>query len=60
MNAAEIQRILSAQRTYFASGATLDVDFRTRMLKILKTAIAAHEADIARALEAELAALADA
>ena len=54
MNAAEIQRILSAQRTYFASGATLDVDFRIRMLKTLKTAIAAHEADIARALEADL------
>ncbi|MBQ5928705.1 MAG: aldehyde dehydrogenase [Oscillibacter sp.] len=54
MNAADISNILSAQRTYFADGATLDVDFRIRMLKKLKAAILAHEADIAQALEADL------
>ena len=54
MNAADIANILSAQRAYFATGATLDVDFRLRMLKKLKNAIAAHEVDIARALEADL------
>ena len=50
----DIHHILSAQRAYFASGATLDVEFRIRMLKKLKAAVQAHEADIARALEEDL------
>ena len=33
---AKLDEILDEQRTYFNSGATLDVDFRIEKLKILK------------------------
>ena len=49
-----IHEILELQRNYFSTGETLDMDFRIRMLKQLHSAIARHEGDIAKALEADL------
>ena len=46
--------LLEAQRAYFRTGATLPVSFRVEMLKKLRAAVAAHEADIARALKEDL------
>lgn len=49
-----IHELLEKQRAYFASGETLDVDFRIRMLKKLRNAITAHENEIAIALQKDL------
>ena len=46
--------LLEAQRAFFRTGATLPVSFRVEMLKKLRAAVAAHEADIARALKEDL------
>ena len=54
MNAQEIRRLLDRQREYFRSGATLPVEFRVEMLKKLYAAVKEREADIARALQADL------
>ena len=49
-----IEDILAAQRTYFRTGATLDVDFRVEMLKKLYRSVQNHENDINAALKADL------
>ncbi len=49
-----IRDILSAQRSFFQSGATLDVNFRIRQLKKLYAAIKANEQEIHAALQADL------
>ncbi len=48
------EALLRLQKDYFASGATLSVKRRKRWLKQLKSAIKAHEAEIAAALKADL------
>ncbi|MBQ9942388.1 MAG: aldehyde dehydrogenase [Christensenellaceae bacterium] len=45
---------IDAMRAYFAAGATLDVDFRIRQLKKLRSAIAAYEGRILAALREDL------
>ena len=50
----DIHEIAEAQRKYFRTGATLPVAFRIRMLETLRDAVSRHEADIARALAADL------
>ena len=42
-----IHTIVEAQRAYFSTGAALPVEFRLHALKKLRTALNAHEADIA-------------
>lgn len=54
MNPAEIDRILESQRSFYASGKTLDVNFRKSMLKKLYDAVKAHDAEIAAALKSDL------
>ena len=54
MNAKEIDSIINAQKSFFASGATLPVSFRKTQLKKLYAAVKAHEKDIAEALERDL------
>lgn len=49
-----IEKIVSAQREYFKSGATLDVKTRLFYLKALKEAIVAREQNIAAALKHDL------
>ena len=49
-----IADILSRQRDYFHSGATLPVSFRIEMLKKLRAAVVAHEQEISAALKADL------
>ena len=49
-----IHEIVEAQRKYFQTGATLPVAFRLRMLGKLRDAVNRHEADIAKALAADL------
>ena len=49
-----IHEIVEAQRKYFQTGVTLPVSFRLEMLKKLHSAVRRHEADIARALTADL------
>ncbi len=50
----KIDAILAAQRAYFHSGATLDVDFRIAQLKKLYAAIRQYEPEIHAALQADL------
>ncbi|MDO5324055.1 MAG: aldehyde dehydrogenase family protein, partial [Clostridia bacterium] len=54
MNPEEISSIVSAQRGYFESGATLPIDFRIDALKRLRSAIQQNEVRIAEALRADL------
>lgn len=54
MKPEEIHKIVSAQRTYFASGATLPVSIRLDALRRLKAAILRHESDILQALYQDL------
>ena len=54
MKPEQIHKIVSAQRSYFSSGATLPVGIRLDALRRLKAAIVQHEADIARALYQDL------
>ena len=49
-----IHEITEAQREYFRTGATLPVSFRMKMLKKLRDTVSRHEADIAKALAADL------
>lgn len=49
-----IKSVLARQREYFKSGETLDVDFRVRQLKRLKTSIELHEKDLEEALYKDL------
>ncbi len=50
----KINNLLTAQRAYFQSGATLDVDFRIAQLKKLYAAVKKHEPEIHEALYADL------
>ena len=50
----ELNKILDAQRAFFASGATLDIDFRISKLKLLKDTVKQYEAEIATALKSDL------
>ncbi len=49
-----IDEILEAQRSYFQSGATLDVSFRIEMLKKLYNAVKKYENEICQALKEDL------
>jgi len=50
----DIAKLLSAQRAFFQSGATLDVVFRIKQLKKLYTAVKQNEQQINAALAADL------
>ena len=50
----QIIEIIEKQRTFFSSGATLDVDYRIAALKKLKAALEQHESAIAQALCSDL------
>lgn len=50
----QIIDIVERQRTFFATGATLDVDYRIAALKKLAKAVQENEAAIAQALHADL------
>jgi len=49
-----IDEILTKQRKYYNSGATLDVKFRIEMLKKLYSAVKAHKQEIETALTSDL------
>ncbi|MBE6724426.1 MAG: aldehyde dehydrogenase family protein [Ruminococcaceae bacterium] len=49
-----IRGIVQAQREFFGSGATLDVDWRIRQLKKLKAAVIEHEEELEAALYEDL------
>lgn len=50
----QIQSIVAAQRNFFRSGATLDINWRIRQLKKLRAAVIAHEAEFEAALHEDL------
>ncbi len=50
----EIERLVNDQKVFFATGKTIPISFRLERLKALKSAIIAHEADIAEALKTDL------
>ncbi len=50
----KLDEILDEQKTYFNSGATLDVDFRIEKLKILKSAVANYKEKIVSAVYKDL------
>lgn len=54
MNDTEIRRIINTQRDYFNTGATRDVLFRKKQLRMLEKAIRSHEEEIMAALEQDL------
>lgn len=54
MNETEIKEIVSRQRKYFYTGATLDIDQRLTALRRLKTSIQVHQEDINRAIRLDL------
>ena len=54
MNQAEIAEIVEKQRSFFRSGATLDVRYRIKALKKLLKWLDANEEAVALALEADL------
>ena len=54
MKASEINDIVKQQRNYFASGITLDVDYRIQMLRKLQSCIQNHEAEINEAIRNDL------
>lgn len=54
MNREEIHAVVQAQRAWFDTHATLDVDFRLRALDKLRDALKANEAHIAEAIRADL------
>lgn len=51
---AEKQQVFDAQKSYFFSQATLDIEFRKQQLKKLRQAVLAHSEDIFTALELDL------
>ena len=51
MNEQEIKNMVTSQRRYFYTGATLDVDARIQALNKLKASILKHEDDIHEALK---------
>ena len=50
----QIDRIVAAQRSFFATGATLDVNFRIAALKKLRQALLDNEEKIAAAIRSDL------
>jgi aldehyde dehydrogenase (NAD+) len=54
MTEQEIRQIVDRQRTYFYTGATLDVEFRIQALKKLKSCILQRENEINNALRKDL------
>ncbi len=50
----KIDEILDKQRKFFASGKTLDIKFRIKMLKRLYDTVLKHEAEITESLYADL------
>ncbi len=50
----DIEAILEKQRAFFASGATLPVEYRIAALKRLREAVKRHEKDVAGALKEDL------
>ena len=54
MTSEEIKSLLDRQRAYYASGATIPVDFRIRQLKKLYDAVKQYETEVAQALKADL------
>lgn len=54
MTETEIHKITAMQRSYFNTGATLDINYRLDALRRLKACIQRHEEDISRALLADL------
>ena len=50
----DIQSLVTAQRAYFNTGATLSLSARKAALKRLREAIKAREADISAALQTDL------
>ena len=50
----DIRRIVSRQRAFFETGATLPVAYRLEALKLLKNRLARHERDLLGALHADL------
>lgn len=55
MDKTEITNLIEAQRTFFATGSTLNADYRIAALRKLKNCIKAHEQDIMNALRTDLA-----
>ena len=49
----QIKCIVEAQRRFFLSDKTLDVEFRIRQLKRLRAAVILHEDDLKAALAAD-------
>ena len=54
MDKKEITNLIDAQRTFFATGSTLNADYRITSLRKLKNCIKAHEQDIMNALRTDL------
>ena len=54
MTEQEIRTILSRQREYFATGATLSREFRAKQLGKLKTSLQCHETELNDALQQDL------
>lgn len=54
MNEMDIKNIVTKQRAFFHTGATLDVDFRIQALKKLKICIQKHEGAIGEAIKKDL------
>ena len=50
----KLNKIIEEQRKFFASGATLDIDFRISKLKLLKDTIKQYEKEISCALKQDL------
>lgn len=50
----EVEKIIKLQRDYFKTGETLNIDFRTRQLKVLRNAIKEYEEEILEALRLDL------
>ena len=50
MEKEEIRLIIDAQRNFFASGITLDTEYRLEILRKLRSLIILHEQDIVDAL----------
>ncbi len=54
MNKEHIELILESQRRYFASGKTLDINYRLENLKKLRSLIISHEEELCDALRSDL------
>lgn len=54
MTKTEIKTIVTKQRAFFHTGATLSVDYRIRALEKLKSCIIRHESEISKAIERDL------